>query len=77
MIVVGAESSVWEYVCMFATLGVRVTLLKNVRDCWSSADAEMVEALCYHLRDRRVTLRLNEEVEKASKKLRSIWSWPT
>jgi len=23
----------------------------------------MVEALCYHLRDRRVTLRLNEEVE--------------
>ncbi len=27
------------------------------------ADAEMVEALSYHLRDRRVTMRLNEEVE--------------
>jgi len=26
------------------------------------ADGEIVEALCYHLRDRRVTLRLNEEV---------------
>jgi len=27
------------------------------------ADAEMVEALSYSLRDRRVTMRLNEEVE--------------
>jgi NAD(P) transhydrogenase len=27
------------------------------------ADAEMVEALSYHLRDTRVTLRLNEEVQ--------------
>jgi NAD(P) transhydrogenase len=27
------------------------------------ADAEIVEALCYHLRDHRVTLRLNEEVD--------------
>ncbi|HMV51106.1 MAG TPA: FAD-dependent oxidoreductase, partial [Blastocatellia bacterium] len=29
----------------------------------SFADAEMVEALSYHLRDSRVTLRLNEEVQ--------------
>src|SRR6266481_3486423 len=27
------------------------------------ADAEMVEALSYHMRDRRATMRLNEEVE--------------
>jgi NAD(P) transhydrogenase len=27
------------------------------------ADQEIIEALCYHLRDKRVTLRLNEEVK--------------
>ena len=29
----------------------------------SFADSEIVETLCYHLRDKRVTLRLNESVE--------------
>jgi NAD(P) transhydrogenase len=48
---------------MFATLGVRVTLIEKRPRLLEFADAEMVEALCYHLRDRRVTLRLNEEVE--------------
>src|SRR5213079_1044644 len=28
------------------------------------ADQEIIEALCYHLRDNRVTLRLNEEVDR-------------
>src|SRR6266700_1386496 len=48
---------------MFATLGVRVTLIEKRPRLLEFADSEMVEALCYHLRDRRVTLRLNEEVE--------------
>src|SRR5438876_9723425 len=48
---------------MFATLGVLVTLIEKRPRLLEFADAEMVEALCYHLRDRRVTLRLNEEVE--------------
>jgi NAD(P) transhydrogenase len=52
-----------EYTCMFATLGSRVTLIEKRPRLLEFADAEMVEALCYHLRDRRVTLRLNEEVE--------------
>ena len=63
MIVVGGGVIGVEYVCMFATLGVRVTLIEKRPRMLEFADAEMVEALSYHLRDRRVTLRLNEEVE--------------
>src|SRR5437667_3163243 len=63
MIVVGGGVIGVEYVCMFATLGVRVTLIEKRPRLLEFADAEMIEALCYHLRDRRVTLRLNEEVE--------------
>src|SRR5499427_6678685 len=50
-----------EYVCMFATLGVRITLIEKRPRLLEFADQEIVEALSYHLRDRRVTLRLNEE----------------
>ena len=63
MIVVGGGVIGVEYTCMFATLGVRVTLIEKRPRLLEFADAEMVEALCYHLRDRRVTLRLNEEVD--------------
>ena len=48
---------------MFATLGVRVILVEKRPRLLEFADAEIVEALSYHLRDNRVTLRLNEEVE--------------
>ena len=63
MIVVGGGVIGVEYTCMFATLGVRVILVEKRPRLLEFADSEMVEALCYHLRDRRVTLRLNEEVE--------------
>ncbi|MDP9146381.1 MAG: Si-specific NAD(P)(+) transhydrogenase [Acidobacteriota bacterium] len=63
LIVVGGGVIGVEYTCMFATLGVRVTLIEKRPRLLEFADTEMVEALCYHLRDRRVTLRLNEEVE--------------
>src|SRR5437764_13545883 len=63
MIVVGGGVIGVEYTCMFAVLGVRVTLVEKRPRLLEFADQEMVEALCYHLRDRRVTLRLNEEVE--------------
>jgi NAD(P) transhydrogenase len=63
MIVVGGGVIGVEYTCMFATLGVRVILVEKRPRLLEFADTEMVEALCYHLRDRRVTLRLNEEVE--------------
>jgi len=49
MIVVGGGVIGVEYVCMFATLGVRVTLIEKRPRLLEFADAEMVEALCYHL----------------------------
>jgi NAD(P) transhydrogenase len=63
MIVVGGGVIGVEYTCMFATLGVRVILVEKRPRLLEFADSEIVEALSYHLRDSRVTLRLNEEVE--------------
>ncbi len=63
LLVVGGGVIGVEYTCMFATLGVRVTLVEKRSRLLEFADAEMVEALSYHLRDQRVTLRLNEEVQ--------------
>ena len=48
---------------MFSALGVRVTLIERRPRLLEFADQEIVEALSYHLRDARVTMRLNEEVE--------------
>ncbi len=63
MIVVGGGVIGVEYTCMFAALGVRVILVEKRPRLLEFADAEMVEALSYNLRDHRVTLRLNEEVD--------------
>ncbi|HEY6293957.1 MAG TPA: Si-specific NAD(P)(+) transhydrogenase [Terriglobia bacterium] len=63
LIVVGGGVIGVEYTCMFATLGVRVILVEKRPRLLEFADSEIVEALSYHLRDSRVTLRLNEEVE--------------
>jgi len=63
LIVVGGGVVGVEYTCMFAILGVRVTLIEKRSKLLEFADQEIVEALSYHLRDSRVTLRLGEEVE--------------
>ena len=63
LIVVGGGVIGVEYTCMFATLGCRVILVEKRPRLLEFADSEMVEALSYHLRDHRVTMRLNEEVE--------------
>jgi NAD(P) transhydrogenase len=63
LIVVGGGVIGVEYTCMFAALGVRVTLIEKRPKLLEFADQEIVEALSYHLRDSRVTMRLNEEVE--------------
>ena len=63
MIVVGGGVIGVEYTCMFAILGVRVTLVEKRPRLLEFADQEIVEALSYHLRDHRVTMRLNEEVK--------------
>jgi NAD(P) transhydrogenase len=63
LMVVGGGVIGVEYTSMFAALGVRVILIEKQTQLLPFADSEVVEALCYHLRDNRVTLRLNEEVE--------------
>jgi NAD(P) transhydrogenase len=68
LIVVGGGVIGVEYTCMFATLGVRVILVEKRPRLLEFADSEMVEALSYHLRDSRVTMRLNEEVESVERR---------
>jgi NAD(P) transhydrogenase len=63
LIVVGGGVIGVEYACMFATLGVRVIIVEKRPRLLEFADTEVVEALSYHMRDRRATMRLNEEVE--------------
>ena len=62
LIVVGGGVIGVEYASMFAALGVRVIVIEKRPRLLEFADGEIIEALCYHLRDNRVTLRLNEEV---------------
>jgi NAD(P) transhydrogenase len=63
LIVVGGGVIGVEYTCMFAVLGVRITLIEKRDRLLEFADREIIEALSYHLRDNRVTLRLGEEVQ--------------
>jgi len=63
LIVVGGGVIGVEYACMFAILGVRVTLIEKRNRLLEFADQEIVETLSYHLRDSRVTMRLGEELE--------------
>ena len=59
LIVVGGGVIGVEYACMFATLGVRVIIVEKRPRLLEFADAEVVEALSYHMRDRRATMRLS------------------
>jgi NAD(P) transhydrogenase len=61
--VVGAGVIGCEYASIFAALGVRVTLVDKRPRLLPFVDAEIVDALCYHLRENRVTLRLGESVK--------------
>lgn len=60
--VVGAGVIGCEYASMFAALGVKVTLVDKRNRLLPFVDGEIVEALSYHLRENRVTVRLGEEV---------------
>jgi NAD(P) transhydrogenase len=61
--VIGAGVIGCEYASMFAALGVRVTLIDMRPRLLPFVDAEIIEALTYQLRERRVTLRLGEKVD--------------
>ena len=60
--VIGAGVVGCEYASIFSALGVRVTLVDRARRLLPFVDAEVVEALDYHLRQNRMTLRFNEAV---------------
>ena len=60
--VVGAGVIGLEYACIFAALGVRVTLVDSSTQLLPFVDREIIEALVYHLRDNRATLHLGETV---------------
>jgi len=60
--VVGAGVIGLEYACIFAALGVRVTLIDARTQLLPFVDREIMEALVYHLRANRATLHLGEKV---------------
>jgi len=62
--VVGAGVIGVEYASIFATLGVRVTLIDKRPRLLPFVDGEIADTLAYHLRENRVTLRLGEEVSR-------------
>ena len=60
MIIVGGGVIGVEYACMFSTLGIAVTLVDGRDRLLEFLDAEIVEALIYHMRTTGVTFRLGE-----------------
>jgi NAD(P) transhydrogenase len=64
LVVVGAGVIGTEFASMFAALGTRVTLIDGRPQMLDFVDAEIVEALRYHLRDLNVTLRFGEKVTR-------------
>ena len=60
--IIGAGVIGLEYGSIFATLGIRVTLIDRFPRLLHFVDGEIVDTLVYHLRQNRVTLRLDEEV---------------
>ncbi|MBV8139099.1 MAG: Si-specific NAD(P)(+) transhydrogenase [Deltaproteobacteria bacterium] len=60
--VIGAGVIGCEYASMFAALGVRVTLVDMRPRLLGFVDAEIIDTLTYHMRERRMVLRLGEEV---------------
>ena len=58
--VIGAGVVGCEYASIFAALGIRVTLIDRARRLLPFVDAEVIEALDYHLRESRMTLRFGE-----------------
>ena len=62
LIVVGAGVIGIEYAAMATALGADVTIIDQRRDVLEFVDREILEALFYHLRENKATLRLGEKV---------------
>jgi NAD(P) transhydrogenase len=65
--VVGAGVIGLEYACIFAALGVRVTLIDTRAQLLPFVDREIIEALVYHLRGNRAILHLGETVSSVER----------
>ena len=63
MTIIGGGVIGCEYACMFATLGVRVTLVDKGERLLTFIDQEIIESLVYHLRQQRATVWLGEGVD--------------
>ncbi|MGB7349277.1 MAG: Si-specific NAD(P)(+) transhydrogenase, partial [Candidatus Acidiferrales bacterium] len=63
-IVVGAGVVGIEYASFLATLGTEVTLIDQRPGILDFVDREIIEALCYHLRQTGMTFRLGEKVTR-------------
>ncbi len=63
MAVIGAGVIGCEYACIFAALGVEVTLIDRKKRLLEFADEEVVTSLIYWMRHSGVTFKLGEEVE--------------
>ncbi|HUN56794.1 MAG TPA: Si-specific NAD(P)(+) transhydrogenase [Candidatus Binataceae bacterium] len=61
--VIGAGVIGCEYASMFAQLDVQVTLIDSRPRLLPFVDREISDTLAFHLREKRVTLRLGEKVE--------------
>jgi NAD(P) transhydrogenase len=62
LVVVGAGVIGIEYASMFAALGSKVTIVEQRDRMLEFCDAEIVEALKFHLRDLSVSFRFGEKV---------------
>jgi NAD(P) transhydrogenase len=62
LVIVGAGIIGLEYASMFAALGVKVTLLDQRPILLDFVDRELVESLCFQLRQLGTVLRLGEKV---------------
>jgi NAD(P) transhydrogenase len=62
--VVGAGVIGLEYASIFATLGIRVTVIEKQERLLEFVDREIIEALSYHLRQTGTTIWLGEEVSR-------------
>jgi NAD(P) transhydrogenase len=60
--VVGGGVIGLEYACIFAAIGVRVTLIDRFPELLTFVDREIMDALVYHLRSNRAAIHLGETV---------------
>lgn len=63
LIVVGGGVIGIEYALMFATLGVRVTVVDGRNQLLEFCDREIIDSLIYHARSLGITFRLGEHVK--------------